>query len=318
MSAELLGKWYHEDLGGGAMHSYKFRGNLMSVQTKFQRCEIVDTQAYGQVLMLDDVLNSAQADEYIYHESLVHPAMLSHPAPRTVFIGGGGEGATLREVLRHTSVEKCVMVDIDGELVDVFKASPEVAFYSDGAFEDPRTELICDDAKGRLESYPDGSFDVIVLDLADPVECGPAFPLWTKEYYDTCFAKLSVGGVLVTQAGPLSVNQVRDICTPCAHTLAATFEKVHTYGSHIPSFANAWAFNMAVKPGAAAVGAGDVDRLVAERLDPKMALRFYDAESHLHMFSLPKPVREMLAAETRVATEAEPLVFVAGTGIGGA
>ena len=103
-------------------------------------------------------------------ESLVQPAMCAHPNPKTVFIGGGGEGATLREVLRHPSVEKAVMVDIDGDLVTVFR--DELPQYPDGAFDDPRTELVFDDCKKYLEDY-DGRFDVIVLDLADPV-AGPS------------------------------------------------------------------------------------------------------------------------------------------------
>ena len=161
--------------------------------------------------------------------------MCAHPNPRNVFIGGGGEGATVREVLRHPSVETAVMVDIDGELCELFRtcarisSSPtpyklfvrlfergvdrlgfvaarmpwcttlyrpfrsELPQYQQGAYEDARTTLVYDDCKKYLEDY-EGTFDVIVLDLADPVEAGPSFPIWTVEYYTTCLQKLAPDG----------------------------------------------------------------------------------------------------------------------------
>eukprot|EP01051_Picozoa_sp_SAG22_P013566 SAG22_NODE_1535_length_4200_cov_301.283346_2_plen_314_part_00 len=263
--ADLIGKWYHEDLGHGAVHSMKFGDVLYTAVTPFQKVEVVQTEAYGYALMLDGVLNSAEKDEYIYHESLVQPAMLAHPSPKTVFIGGGGEGGTLREVLRHPGVEKCVMVDIDGDLVEVFKK--DLPQWHQGAFDDPRTELIYDDCIPQLENY-DGLFDVIILDLADPVEAGPAFPIWTQEYYKTCFAKLSPDGVCVTQAGPLSTHQVSEICTPVAKTLASVFPTVLTYGCHIPSFGHMWAYNIALKNdnGYSSLQPAAIDAMLVERL----------------------------------------------------
>lgn len=313
------GKWYHEDLGHGEMHSMSFGEVLYSATTPFQKVEVIDTEPFGHVLMLDGVLNSAEKDEYVYHESLVQPAMLAHPDPKTVFIGGGGEGATLREVLRHPGVEKAVMVDIDGDLVEVFKR--DLPQYPKGAFDDPRAVLIYDDAKKQLEDY-DGTFDVIVLDLADPVEAGPAFPLWTKEYYETCSSKLAPNGVLVTQAGPLSVNQVTEVCTPVAKTLAAVFPTVMTYGAHIPSFGHTWAYHLALKDhpeGAdyATRPPTHIDQELVTRLGQGVAsgLGWYDGITHAAMFSLPKPVRNALACETRVVTMDTPLAFVAGVGV---
>lgn len=99
--------------------------------------------------MTDGLLQSTEVDEHVYHECLVQPAMVTHGNPKKVFIGGGGEGATLREVLKHASVEECVMVDIDGDVVEMCRQ--HMPKHSDGAFEDPRTKLIIDDAKVGLE-----------------------------------------------------------------------------------------------------------------------------------------------------------------------
>ena len=303
--------------GHGEMHSFAFGDVVYSGTTPWQHVEVMETEAFGHVLMLDGVLNSAEHDEYIYHESLVQPAMCAHPNPKTVFIGGGGEGATLREVLRHPSVEKAVMVDIDGDLVTVFR--DELPQYPDGAFDDPRTELVFDDCKKYLEDY-DGRFDVIVLDLADPVEAGPAFPIWTKEYYTTCSEKLNAGGLLVTQAGPLSANQVTEVCTPVATTLRAVFPSVLTYGAHIPSFGHAWAYNLACKEPSddlAQRTPAEVDASIRGHLgeEAAAALGWYDGLTHRAMFSLPKPLRAALAAEKRVVTMDTPLAFVAGEGV---
>jgi len=308
-------RWIHCQLGD-LCHSYAIEECLLSKTTQFQRCEVIKTKAHGVALFLDGVINSAESDEYIYHEALVHPAMLSHPNPKRVFIGGGGEGATLREVLRYKSVEKCYMVDIDGELVEFIKESPELEFYHQGAFEDPRTELIYADAKGALENMPDEYFDVIILDLADPVDCGPAFPLWTKEYYETCLQKLTSQGIFVTQAGPMTNIEVGVICGPCANTLgAAGFSSVTVYGCHVPSFPEEWAFVIAHKNSTnIAWEFWDViDRKINKRIDRGSEnLRYYDGVTHQRMFALSKDVRKILTAETRVATLAEPMCYGAG------
>lgn len=213
------------------------------------------------------------------------------------------------------------MVDIDGDLVDIFKSG--AAQYPKGAkaaFEDPRTVLIYDDARKQLEAY-DGYFDVIILDLADPVECGPCFELWTKEFFQLCIDKMAPGGVLATQAGPFSVNQITDVCTPVAKTLGAVFPTVLTYGAHVPSFGHTWAFHVAWKDssgdGYAERSPAAVDEALSHRLGVAGAeqLGWYDGLTHHCMFSLPKPIRQALAAETRVVTIDTPLAFIAGLGI---
>jgi spermidine synthase len=126
-------------------------------------------------------------------------------------------------------------------------------------------------------------------------------------------------GILVTQAGPLSVNQVHEICTPVAKTLGSVFPTVLTYGAHIPSFGHSWAYNIAFKQLSSldVCDPEDVDAEIQHKLGAEMAekLGWYDGLTHRSMFSLPKPVRAALAAETRVVTMNTPLAFVAGEGV---
>src|SRR2546425_5495225 len=169
MDAPKNSKWFHERLGPSEWHVHEVKTVLFSKKTPFQHIEIVELGDYGRSLILDGKVQSTQADEFIYHEVLVHPAILVHPNPKRVMVIGGGEGATLREVLRHRSVERALMVDIDREVIEVSRAMlPE---FHAGAFDDPRPELAFEDARRWLETH-DQVFDVIIIDLSDPIEEG--------------------------------------------------------------------------------------------------------------------------------------------------
>ena len=131
-------KWFFEPTTAVEGHMHAIKRTIVETQTKFQHVEIMETGAYGKVLVLDGRIQSSQGDEFIYHEALVHPGMLAaEAAPRSGLVIGGGEGATLREMLRYPSMTHAVMVDIDGEVVDLCKKHlPEM---HQGAFDDPRT-----------------------------------------------------------------------------------------------------------------------------------------------------------------------------------
>lgn len=172
-----MSKWIEEELEPGLRVSYGLKEQLRSSTSKFQTVDVVDLEPFGRTLLIDGLIQSCQVDEYVYHESLVHPALLAHPCPKSVYIGGGGEGSTAREVLRHSTVERCVMVDIDE---DVVKFCRENLPENSEAFADSRLELVIDDAKAVLEQSPTG-FDVIIMDLDDPLEGGPCYQLYTVE-----------------------------------------------------------------------------------------------------------------------------------------
>ena len=190
----------------------------------------------------------------MYHEMLVHPALLSHPAPRRVFIAGGGEGATAREVLRHAAVEAVTMVDIDAVVCEFCERHLAA---NAAAFKDPRLTLVVDDAAAQLRAAPDGAFDVIIGDLADPVAGGPCFQLYTREFYEGVVAKkLAAGGVFVTQSGPAGVLSAGEVFAPIHHTLRAVFPRVVPLTAHVPSYADTWGWNVAFAEGVAGDGGG--------------------------------------------------------------
>ncbi len=171
---------------------------LVVKRSKYQEIAITDLEDFGRALMLDNYVQSAEVDEYIYHEVLVHPAMVTHPKPRKVLIVGGGEGATLREVLKHNTVEEAVMVDIDKEVIELAREYLEK--WHQGAFDDPRTKLIITDGKKYVEETNE-KFDVVILDLVDPFAGELARQLYNREFYEKVHNILSDDGVMVTQSG---------------------------------------------------------------------------------------------------------------------
>ena len=302
----IEGKWFFELIAADLVLLYRVKRSLYSGKTAYQEVEILETETMGRSLILDGKTQSTTVDEHIYHEALVHPAMLLHPNPRTVFIGGGGEGATLREALAHKSVESVTMVDLDDEVVAL--ARRYIPEHSSGAFDDPKARLVHQDARGFL-AESDVTYDVILLDLVDPLEEGTAYTLYTREFYETALGKLNPGGVLVTQSGPGSLLNHTECFTAIVHTLSGLLPGVFPYAVYVPAFVTPWTFTMAFNGS----GPGDwppdtVDRLVQERLSTP--LRFYDGITHRHMFSLPTYLREGIAQETRVVTDDNPVFMV--------
>lgn len=274
------------------------------LRTPFQTLEIVDTVSYGRCLFLDEKIQSALADEFIYHEALVHPALVTHAAPRHVFIAGGGEGATLREVLRHASVESVLMVDIDEAAVAACRH--HLGDFHQGAFDDPRATLVHADARAVLERS-DSCFDVVIVDVTDPLAGGPSYKLFTREFYQIVREHLRPNGLIAVQAESGDCG-VLDGHVAIVKTLASVFERAVGYRAHVPSFGETWGFAVAgdgVVP--SDLAADVVDGVLAERGCTN--LRFYDGLTHRGFFSYDRYYRDALAHATIVIDDDHPLVI---------
>lgn len=297
------GKWYTEFLTPHLSFSSRVQRLLLSAKTSFQFVELLETGSFGRTLLLDGKTQSAATDEHLYHEALVQPAMVLHPSPRTVFIGGGGEGATAREVLRHSSVQRATMVDLDREVVELCRE--HLPDFHQGAFDDPRLHLQFTEAKRFLEETQE-RYDVVVLDLVDPMEGGPAYTLYTQEFYRTVLSRMNPGGVMVTQAGPASILNCREVHTAIHKTLKTVFPFVASSWVPMQSFGEPWGFVLASsRQDQRLLTPAEVDRRIGERRIT--GLRSYDGEAHQGMFSLPRYLREAIAAEDRIITVDKPL-----------
>eukprot|EP00945_MAST-04E_sp_MAST-4E-sp1_P003429 g3429.t1 len=239
-------------------------------------------------------------------------------------LGGGGEMATAREVLRHKSVEQCVMVDIDKVVVDF--ARTELQQWSEGTFDDPRLELVIGDAKGFLEK-DDRAYDVIIMDIADPIEAGPGIALYCQEFYQFLMksGRLAPGGFFVTQSGPGSFINVDECGSTIHKTLRSAFNNVACFHADIPSFGSNWGFNMAFGGPAdlesfdkdvlskinkdtkflLSKSIDDIDKQIEERING--TLKFYDGVTHRGLFGIPRDMRIFLSKEERYMTLENPV-----------
>lgn len=297
--------WYEEYFTPYLRYDYLVKNIIYQGNTRFQHVDIVDLYSFGKTLFLDGKIQSAEIDEAIYHESLVHPALFTHPKPQKVLILGGGEGATLREVLRHPEPKKAQMVDIDEELV--LLCERYLPKWSKGAFQDERTEIFYKDARGFVENSKE-KYDVIISDLTEPLEGGPSQRLFTLEFYKAVFDTLSDNGVFVTQsgsAGPLYNELIASI----TETLREIFPYVSPYKAFVFSFQMPWGFVLASK-------SRDPSKIREREIDERMKrgnfedLLFFSPSHFNPLFKLPLYLVNAIK-KGRVLTDENPFIWTA-------
>lgn len=284
-------QWYVERFADTELHHHAIEETYFAGRTPYQHVAVVRSAAFGKMLIIDGDTQSSQVDERIYHEALVHPALAATAERREVLILGGGEGATLREVLRCPDVVRCTMVDIDGDVVELSKRHlPE---WSAGAFDDARARVIVGDALHFLAQGGD-RFGAIVSDLTEPLEDSPSNPLFCHAVFLDIKRRLRDDGVYVLQASTAGLHNMH-LHAKMARTLRRYYRHVRSFYTHVPAFDNDWAF-------LACSDAVDVAALPAETIAAYVGrLRgesyFYDQETHRRIFSLPLYLRRELAQE---------------------
>ena len=269
----------------GESIEYEVRRVLYEGTSPWQRILIADLVTHGRTLFLDGNLQSAEHDEHHYHEALVHPAMLRvDAAPRSVAILGGGEGATLREVLRYPSVERAAMIDLDDEVVRACRE--HLPGHHRGAFDDPRAEVIAMDAEAFLRERDD-RYDVIVFDIVDPADSGPASHLFERPFFELMKSRLNDGGVVTMQVGP-AYGAWKCGMHEVLERLRASFDPVDAGRVFIPAFHGCWGVVLA---GASLADVPDDE--LRRRLDGRVdaPLRTLDVAALRALFTLPVDLR---------------------------
>lgn len=290
-----------------AIWMYRIEKMLLEGKTQYQTYQIGIVPRFGKSLFLDYNIQTSLLDEHVFHECMSQPAMIVHPNPKRVVVCGGGEGATLREALKHNTVENATMVDIDEALVDMVKEHmPE---WHQGAFEDRRTTLLHTDARAWLVAQKGAEWDVILSDLPNPHEEGPGQMLFTKEYFQICADALGPDGVFAMQAGSASTNYP-DCMLSCIKTLRdmECWQSVTGYWGVIPTFFQPWGFVVAAKTAdPKALSEAEVASRLAERgvKNRYITPRFWQA-----MLTLPDELEHGIAG-ARILTDADPFVWTA-------
>ncbi|HAE05256.1 MAG TPA: spermidine synthase [Richelia sp.] len=299
--------WVSEHITPWDIYSHGIIDVLTHKKTAYQEMYIVETGVYGKALVLDGKWQSCTGDEFLYHEPLVHPAMIFHGGPRKVLILGGGEGATAREVLRWKSVEKVVMIDIDGEVVEACKQYlPEM---HQNVFDDARLQVEIADALHFLNTTNE-KWDVVISDLSDPIESGPSFALFTREFFEKILLALSSDGFFAIQAGPVSPGELT-LHARLVNTLNTVFPNVQSYSSYTSTYGRPWGFALSsqseinINP-----NTEEIDQLLREKTNSK--LQMLDGITLTGMLHIPKHIRQAItsaALTNQIYTMASPPKF---------
>ena len=276
---------YSEDDSKGYAQQFRVTREVYREKTEFQDLVIFDNPAFGRVLALDGVIQTTEKDEHFYHEMMAHVAIVAHGAVENVLIIGGGDGGVLREALKHPGV-KPTMVELDRSVVDMCKKY--MPSLSDGAFDDPRTELIITDGI-KFMAETDRKFDVIIVDSTDPI--GPGEVLFTEAFYRDCYRCLSKGGILVNQNGV--PNFQPEEVTTTYRRLSPIFSDVRFIVVPVPTYIGGfmtlgWASDAAEHKDQSA-------EVIESRVEAAaLSTRYYNADIHRACFALPEYIRKLL------------------------
>lgn len=292
--------WIGEALTPDDIWQHRVTKILHHCQTPFQELSIVESGIYGKALVLDRRWQTCVGDEFVYHETIVHTPLYLHGCPRRVLIAGGADGGAAREALKWNCVDEILLVDIDGQAVDACrKWLPEV---HQGSLDDPRVKIEIGDAFEVIEKSR--GWDVIIADLTDPIESGPAFKLFTREFFLNCQRALVEGGVFINQAGSMSPPLLAPLART-TKTIGTVFKQAVVVTANVPTYGSPWGLTLASernfsfnpKP-------AEVDQRLREQTTG--IFRLFDGQTLLGSLQTPKYVRDRIAEETLIYTLANP------------
>jgi spermidine synthase len=278
------GDWYLEFDRGGYVQGLRVRSRLAKTKTPFQQLEIIETDLFGRCLILDNALQTSERDEFMYHEMLVHTALMTHPNPDRVLIIGGGDGGSLRRALMHRQTRP-IQVEIDEAVISFCRE--HIPAISNGAFDNPRAQVVIADGFEYMRQHR-GQFDVVIVDSTDPV--GPAIPLFEEPFYRDVFAALAEGGLMVAQSNS-PIYMQKELASQRTN-LRAVFPIVRTYLGAVPMYpGGVWSYTIASKQHDPMSVAPEA---IATRLsESTIETRYYSPQVHRAAFQLPGFIAEL-------------------------
>lgn len=270
--------WYTEKQTDHYGITMKVKRTLHTEQTEFQYLEMAETEEWGNMLFLDGMVMTSQRDEFVYHEMVAHVPLFTHPNPENVLVVGGGDGGVIREILKHPSVKKATLAEIDGKVIEYSKVHlPEIA----GELENPRVEVKVGDGFMHI-AESDQEYDVIMVDSTEPV--GPAVNLFTKGFYAGISRALKEDGIFVAQCDNPWFKA--DLIRQVQADVKEIFPITRLYTANIPTYPSGlWCFT---------IGSKKYDPLAVE--DSRffdIETKYYTKELHKACFALPKFVQDL-------------------------
>jgi len=272
--------WYTEKQTENYGITAKITETIHTEQSEFQKVDLINTEQWGKMLVLDGMVMTTDKDEFVYHEMITHIAMNTHPNPKRVLVVGGGDGGAIREILKYPSVETAVLAEIDGRVIEVSKQYlPEIA----GKLDDPRVDVQVVDGIQYIADNKN-SFDVIMVDSTEPV--GPAVGLFAHGFYVGISEALKEDGMMVAQTESPFFNA--DLIKRVFKDISSIFPVTRYYTGHIPTYPSGmWSWT---------IGSKKYDPLEvneADLIEPE-GTKYYHKAMHKTVFTVPKFVQELL------------------------
>jgi spermidine synthase len=277
-----LDLWFTERQTKDMKISVRVKKTLHQELTPFQSLAVLDTEQFGRMLTLDNIIQTTVKDEFVYHEMITHVALNTHAAPKKVLVIGGGDGGAVREIIKHQSVEKAVHCEIDGAVIEASRRFlPEISC----AMDDPRVEIIVDDGIKHVQENKN-TYDVIMVDSPDPI--GPAVGLFSVSFYKDIFASLKEDGIFVAQTESPFFN--RDLIPGLYRDISGIFPVTRLFLAVVPTYPGGlWTFTM---------GSKKYDPLEVDISGiPQLDTKYYSPDIHRACFVLPPFVKELLAQQ---------------------
>ncbi len=274
----MAGFWYTEKQTENFGITMKINKTLHTEQTDFQYLEMAETAEWGNMLFLDGMVMTSEKDEFVYHEMVAHVPLFTHPNPENVLVVGGGDGGVIREILKHPSVKKATLVDIDGKVIEYSKKFlPSIA----SGLEDARVEVIVGDGFMHI-AESENEFDVIMVDSTEPV--GPAVNLFSKGFYAGISKALKEDGIFVAQSDNPWFTP--DLIKKVQSDVKEIFPITKLYLANIPTYPSGlWSFTIGSKK----YNPLEVPAEHFHDIDTK----YYTPELHNAAFVLPKFVKDL-------------------------
>lgn len=259
--------------------SCRVKETLHYEKSKYQEIVLVDTEQYGRMLILDGAIQTTIRDEFVYHEMISHVPLFTHPKPKKVAVIGGGDGGTIREILKHKSVERAFLVEIDERVVEVSQRFlPEIS----AALGNERAKVCIEDGIEFVKTHKN-EFDVIMVDSTDPV--GPAVGLFAKEFYQSIHDALKEDGIFVAQTESPFFNA--DLIESVYRDIQSVFPIARLYQCFVPTYPGGlWTFTM---------GSKKYDPVTTTGINTEgMGCKYYSEEVHKASFVLPPFVKRII------------------------
>ncbi len=288
--------YYEEPITSTLKRAIKIKEIIYSRKTEYQQIDVIDSYDFGRILFLDKRFQTSEKEEFFYHESIIHPAFMTHPHPQDILLIGGGDGGALEEICKYKEVKSITMIELDPEVVNVAKKF--LRKICKNSFDDPRVELIFTDGRGFLEDTKE-KYDIIVLDLTDPLE--PSKFLYTKEFYKICKSKLKTGGILTLHNDtPFYFPEAFNIITK---TLMSVFSNIRQFVTFIIGYGFDFAFSICSKSDLNISTNKLIERFTKRDIK---GLMFYSPYIHNSLFQLPRYVKQILDTPCIISTDNSP------------